>query len=85
MHFELSLVEFTSQSMVLKFKYENPLSISIGDRPDILKITFVEPEVFVSKETLKTLENNTQLQKEIPKQFPDGASYQLAVVAGSTV
>jgi len=45
--------------MMLKFKYENPLSISIGDRPDMLKITFVEPEVFVSKETLKPLGNDT--------------------------
>lgn len=61
MHFEFILVEFTSQSMLLKFKYEHPLSISIGDRPDILKITFVEPEVFVSKETFKALRNDTHL------------------------
>ena len=83
--FEVSLIDFDSKMIFLKFKFENPLSISIGDKPDILVIEFVEPQLFVSKETGKSMAPETVITQPIPKQFPSETSYEIAVIAGSTV
>ena len=79
------MVSFTESILELKFIFENPLSISIGKRPDTLVLTFVEPDLFISKETGQTLASGTVITKQIPKQFPNEAAYSLAVMAGSTV
>ena len=79
------MIDLDDQTLSLKFKFENPLSLSIGDKPDILTIEFVEPELFTSKETGKTLPPKSVITYAIPKQFPSEASYKIAVLAGSTV
>ena len=57
----------------------------MGLDPDQLIIKFVQPDLFVSKETGKTIEVGTIIKKNIPKQFPTYSSYQFAKYAGSTV
>ena len=82
---QASLIQATARGIDLKLQFENPLHISMGDEPDILKVTFLQPDLFVSRETGKTLDEDTFLEKPIPKQFPSEASYSMAVMAGSTV
>ena len=41
--FTVTLVSYDVDKIHLKFKFENPLSVSIGREPDILVIEFVEP------------------------------------------
>ena len=84
--FSVTLVSYESDKIHLKFKFENPLSVSIGREPDVLVIEFVEPQLFTSKETGKTLAaDSTVIVANIPRQFPSEASYEIAVLAGSTV
>lgn len=47
----------------------NPLSLSIGSVPDILKMTVLNQNLFVSKTTEKTIENLSEFSLEIPRQF----------------
>lgn len=84
--FITELSDYLDQSIELKLRFEFPLSLSIGESPDTLLVTFVEPDLFVSKETGKSLnaEFNT-VERQIPKQFPSEAAYALGIVAGSTV
>ena len=55
MGFSFLLTQFDESSMLLKVKFEKPLSVSIGSKPDIMLIKFMEPDLFISKETGKTL------------------------------
>ena len=43
----------------MKFKFYNPMSISIGNKLDVISISFVEPGLFISKETGKSLNSDT--------------------------
>ena len=36
--FSMQLIEFSVKKLVLKANFEKPLSVSIGDQPDILRI-----------------------------------------------
>ena len=83
--FKVEMTSFTDIFTELKMIFDNPLSVSIGELPDRIIITFVEPELFISKETGKSLAPDKVLNHAIPKQFPSEASYSLAVMAGSTV
>jgi len=65
--------------------FENPLSVSIGSKADLLRISFADSSVFVSRQTGLSLDQGLVLVKQIPKQFPSISSYEIAVVAGSTV
>ena len=48
----------------------------MGDENDILEVTFLEPDVFIARETgLSLAQKSTILRRPIPKQFPDEASY----------
>ena len=53
--FSVTLTSFDSKSGNFRFEFENPLSISKSENPDILIIEFIEPELFVSRETGKPL------------------------------
>ena len=65
--------------------FEDPLSISKSEIPDILIIEFVEPELFLSKETGKALSIDSGIRKNIPKQFPDETQYNIVVTAANAV
>lgn len=43
----------------MKFKFYNPMSISIGNKLDVISISFVDPGLFISKETGKSLNSDT--------------------------
>ena len=47
------------------------MSISKSEDPDILIIEFVEPELFVSRESRKALAIDSIIRKSIPRQFID--------------
>lgn len=53
--FRVQLSDYSMDSIELKFEFENPLSLSIGDVPDVMKVEFVEPDLFMSKGTGKSL------------------------------
>ena len=83
--FKALLTGYTSDSLFLKLDFGKPLSLSIGNKPDKLIISFRETDLFVSAESGKSLKRGTSIEMLIPKQFPDQASFELAVVTGSTV
>ena len=66
--YEVIFVENDDKSLKFKFNFDNPLSLSLGEEPDILVIEFVEPEFFIGKESGKTLaSDNRVITKNIPK------------------
>ena len=73
--FEAELVSFNDNGLDIKIRFENPLSLSIGEKLDILKVTFIEHELFTSKESGKTIKPMTIIEKKIPRQFPDQESF----------
>ena len=84
--FRVEMMSLSDTDIEFKLEFENPLSVSIGEMPDKLKLKFLEPELFVSRETGQTLDpDSEEISHTIPKQFPSEASYSLAVVAGSSV
>jgi len=83
--FTVDLTGYDETSLSLKLNFEHPLSVSIGESPDIARITFVEPGLFVSRESGKSVDSDSEAEKTVPKQFPSEESFELAVVAGSTV
>ena len=48
-------------------EFTDPLHISKGDEPDYMRLTFPNPELFVSAVTGKELEDGTLLEKAIPR------------------
>ena len=83
--YQVLLSDFDESSMNLRFLFDNPLSLSYGVEPDVLVIEFVEPDLFTSKETGKSLPAGTIITKPIPKQFKDESSFSVAVKAGETI
>lgn len=81
--FELSLVEYDDLSLFLQIEFEEPLRISI-DSLDTLIITFVEPEVFISKRTGKAV-TDKNISKQVPKQFVSAKQLQLMETAADSV
>ena len=39
----------------MTLNFESPLSISIGEQPDIVTVEIVEPDLFISKESGKSI------------------------------
>ena len=83
--FEAELVSFSDDGLDIKIRFDNPLSLSIGEHLDILKVTFIEHELFTSKESGKTIKPMTIIEKKIPRQFPDSESFQFTVKARETL
>ena len=67
LNFVTTLTGYSDDSISLKLKFDDPLSISIGQQEDILTIEFVEPNLFISKETGKSLTDPTMLKHKIPR------------------
>ena len=53
--FEAELLSFNDNGLDIKIRFDKPLSLSIGEKLDILKVTFIEHELFTSKESGKTI------------------------------
>ena len=71
--------------MILKFEFSDPLSISSGNVPDIFRATIVEPNLFISKKSGKTVEKDTAIEVEIPRQFPTEDERKIIEATGVTV
>ena len=46
--FDYEIESYDEYSIQLKIKFANPLSVSLGLKPDILAISFPEPSLFRS-------------------------------------
>ena len=83
--FAIELSEFTARSMRLKFEFIDPLSISTGKTPDKFRATIVEPNLFISKQSGKTVKKDTEIEVEIPRQFPTEGERKIIEATGVTV
>ena len=54
--FDIIVDEFSDYRMVLQAKFENPLSASIGRKPDVIIARIVNPSIFIGKESGKIVE-----------------------------
>ena len=59
--FYVSVEKFTPRELFLRFDFTNPLSISIGKNPDILRTMIINPDLFISKKTGKTVLKGTSI------------------------
>ena len=57
--FTAELQDYGEFTIRLKFIFDSPLSISIGKKMDKLVISFLKPELFVSKNSGKTIATGT--------------------------
>ena len=70
----------------MTLKFDHPLSVSIGELPDLIVVEIVEPDLFISKESGKSISSSsTKIEKSAPKQFPSLKSFESVVVAANTV
>ena len=56
--YEVIMAGFDEKSIDIKLTFQNPLSVSIGKKRDIIRVTFVDPELFISKETGMSLKSD---------------------------
>ena len=75
--FIVELIEFTEIQLIYKFEFSNPLSISIGSVPDIFRQTILLENLFISKESGRTIAVGTVIDTPTPRQFPNADEYQL--------
>ena len=83
--YETELTGFTARSMILKFTFAYPLSISTGTQPDKFRLNILEPDLFISKDSGKTIEQGTVLEVNIPRQFPSSNEFNFIQVTSTTV
>ena len=55
LNFSMLLIEYSVNRLVLQSVFDQPLSVSIGSLPDILRVEIVDPSLFISAESGKTL------------------------------
>ena len=77
LEFFVAIEKFTPWELLLRFKFSNPLSISIGKNPDVLRITLIDPTLFISQRTGKTMDAGYEIISEIPRQYPNEEEYNL--------
>ena len=53
--FTVTVLSLTELEMTLQFEFNFPLSMSIGKRPEIMRTTVINPNLFASKATGITL------------------------------
>ena len=81
----MELVGYTNQSLKIQLKFENPLFISIGSKLDVLIIKFVEPSLFVGRNTGRPIDPALNMTNPIPKQFLNEFYFSELEVVGTTV
>ena len=69
--FTVELIEYSTKTLVLQLLFDKPLSVSIGSFADELKIKIIDPAIFVSQESGKTLDWNKVYRTPIPRLFTD--------------
>ena len=73
--YEVELLEWSSLFIDLKFTYDDVYSVSRSNKPDLLKIDILRPDLFVAKESLKALAEEEEVQLptikvKLPRQLP---------------
>ena len=63
------MLNFAPEKVQLQFLFENPLMVSIGSKLDKMKMKIVNPNLFISKISGKTLEPGLEYLVDIPEQF----------------
>ena len=58
--FNVLIKEYDSRSLTFKFKFEHPLSVSVGSQPDEMHMKFIEPDLFIAKDTGEPLDLGDQ-------------------------
>ena len=53
--FTVLLVELSTNRLVLYVNFDKPLSVSIGNLPDVLRVKIVDSSLFISRESGKML------------------------------
>ena len=57
--FEVELIELSARAIKYIFTFANPISISIGSKPDVFRKTIIKENLFISKETGRTIKLGT--------------------------
>ena len=65
--------------------FENPLSVSIGSKPDILRLEFVDTRLFASLESGLQLVEGKYAFIELPKQYTDQVEYETVQILSENV
>ena len=58
----VEISQFTARSMTLKLNFSDPLSISTGREPDIFRAKIIQPNLFISKQSGKTVKKDTTIE-----------------------
>ena len=67
LRFEVFIIEFEPKVVVIQFLFKNPLMISIGSEPDYMRLRLLNPDIFSSQITGKTLEKGLEFERNIPR------------------
>ena len=67
LRFEVFIIEFEPEVVVIQFVFEKPLMISIGSEPDYMRLRLLNPDIFSSQITGKTLEKGLEFERNIPR------------------
>ena len=65
--FFVSIFELTPQELRIQFEFTNPLSISIGRSPDIMRTTIIDSDIFISEETGNTVAEGIVDESKLPR------------------
>lgn len=70
--FDWKILSFSKETMVIQIFFKNPLYVSMNIIQDKMRVVFLKPYLFISKESGKSLHKSSyQLQKFIPRQLLD--------------
>lgn len=85
--FNVLIKEYDARSITFKFKFEHPLSVSVGSEPDQMFMKFIEPDLFIAKDTGEPLDLGDQenIKTNLPRQFPDKSIFESIGSAGVAV
>ena len=69
--------KLTPFELQLRFEFSRPLSISIGSYSEVMRISVINPNLFISKKTGKTLVGGVIDGSTIPRQFKNQDEFNL--------
>ena len=74
LQYSVVLQDWTEDDIKLKIDFKDPLQVSQGDMSDSIKIKVVQPSLFVSAVSGKSLqaEDSALKSASIPRQLPKG-------------
>ena len=70
--FKVQVDGYDDKSLTLGLKFTNPLSVSKGDKNDMMIVRFVEPDLFVNEQGYTLQQPDSEdIVIDLPRQFPD--------------